>query len=824
MPDFDKPHIDISSRVQKRRYQSPPRNMGEGSAPRVRAEHGARIKAEMEAAFVSADEIRPEDERLPPPEGVYLEVDLRRGANPEKTLERKSDKIRLGATQKVDNDELRVALFVPDEARPVVEQIIDEYLNGEVNAKDEPPRRDKVEPIENIRRARLETFWTDDPSALPQTADETIWWEVWSFKGAEKHVRKAAQSLGLIVAEDHYWLKFPESTVIPIRAKRIEIELLLFATGSVAELRRASASPVFYLDMDAEEQLDWSEELAERVTWPGGDAPAVCLLDTGVNRGHMLIEPSLSDDDTLAVDADWGGFDHDGHGTGMAGLALHGDLHPRLSDTQEYALRHRIESVKVLPPDGFPENDPSSYGSITQSAASIAELNKPERSRVFCLAVTNENVSGARATTWSSAIDQLASGTMQGDDENAPRRLFIVSAGNIPAETDPSKIIPQDDCPIEDPAQSWNALTVGGYTNKTDIEENGYETWTPMADAGYLSPFSRTSVTWPLGRSPIKPDIVLEAGNRAINPTNTEALTLDSLGLLTTGEDEAQHPLRPFSATSAAAAQGGRLAAMLSAEHPDLWPETIRALLVHSAEWTPAMLSELNSVGGVMARYPMLRRFGHGVPSFERAAASAANHLALVAQNEIQPFSVDKGQIKFGDCHFYRLPWPKEVLEGIGEQDVRLKVTLSYFVEPNPGRFASIDTQRYQSFGLRFDLRQRTESDVDFIKRINALDRENPRGAGPKSGDNSGWKFGPNSVSSGSLHSDEWVGPAIQLAARNMICIKPVSGWWRQSAKTARQKSRYALVVTLSAPDVEIDLHTPIETIVDNEVGIEIEI
>ena len=149
---------------------------------------------------------------------------------------------------------------------------------------------------------------------------------------------------------------------------------------------------------------------------------------------------------------------------------------------------------------------------------------------------------------------------------------------------------------------------------------------------------------------------------------------------------------------------------------------------------------------------------------------------------------------------------------------------MSYFVEPNPGRFASIDTQRYQSFGLRFDLRQRTESEADFIKRVNALDRDNPRGAGPRSGDNTGWKFGPSSVSSGSLHSDEWVGPAIQLAARDMICIKPVSGWWRQSVATANRLSRYSLVVTVSAPGVDIDLHTPIQALVENQVGIEIAI
>jgi hypothetical protein len=77
-------------------------------------------------------------------------------------------------------------------------------------------------------------------------------------------------------------------------------------------------------------------------------------------------------------------------------------------------------------------------------------------------------------------------------------------------------------------------------------------------------------------------------------------------------------------------------------------------------------------------------------------------------------------------------------------------------------------------------------------------------------------------MSSGSLHCDEWVGPAVQLAARNVVCVKPVMGWWRDSAKNCSRTGRYALVVTLSAPDVEVDLHTPIQTSVEAGIGIEI--
>jgi|GEM_PF-5558352 len=225
-------------------------------------------------------------------------------------------------------------------------------------------------------------------------------------------------------------------------------------------------------------------------------------------------------------------------------------------------------------------------------------------------------------------------------------------------------------------------------------------------------------------KSPFKPEIVMEAGNRGLSPASNGVLSLDSLGLLTTGAAVDNSPVVGISATSAAAAQASRLAARLSAIYPHLWPETIRALIIHSAEWTLPMRDAVDAAPNKRAAYALLRRFGYGVPSFERAAASASSHLALISQNTIRPYR-GRGGRKFRDCHFYRLPWPTEVLEGLGEQDVRLKITLSYFVEPNPERSAAVDPQNYQSYGLRFDLRRRLEDISNFVKRVAVLKKAN---------------------------------------------------------------------------------------------------
>jgi len=811
---FTLPHIDISALHSSNEYTGS--STGGSSVPRIRAEHGAKLLNELNLALEAVDEVRGRDDRLETAPGGFIEVELRRGTNPT-VLERRTAGIRPGAVKDTGNART-VALYVPDHAREAFARILQDYQNGPLTQRGQnPPNAQRVEPIEAFRRAHLNTFWTDDPEALPTDPQHEMWWAVWAHKDKEANVEDVCRRLDVRAAARDRRMYFPEAVVIPVLARRAAIELMTFVAGVVDELRRATDSPVFFVDDVRDSQHEWSDDLAGRIVWPGTDVPSVCLLDTGVNRAHALLEPALATGDQHTINAAWGTTDHDGfgHGTAMAGLALHGDLTAQLADTTERLLAHRLESVKLLPPHGADPNDPNSYGILTQAAISLPEIAQPDRTRVFCMAVTNDNVSGATPSTWSGAIDQIAAGTMIGDDDASPRRLFVVSAGNVMPVIDYAQMQPQDTFPAEDPSQAWNALTVGAYTDLIDIQESGYTDWSVLAQAGELSPHSRTSVTWPQGRSPIKPEIVLEGGNRALSPAATEVLTLDSLSLLSTGKDVDARPLVSFHATSAATAQAARLAARLSAAHPEYWPETVRALMVHSAEWTQPMLAQFAACPGRREKYEVVRRFGYGVPDFDRAAASAQDHLALVAQAEIQPFRL-QGQRRFNECHYYDLPLPNGILEQLNNEIVQLKVTLSYFIDPNPGFSANVDPQRYQSYGLRFDLRRRGETQDGFRRRVNAAERENGQ-APPAHPDDDRWLLGPNSVSAGSLHCDVWTGPAIDLLGRDKLCIKPVMGWWRSRAarEIVNRKTRYSLVVTLKASDVEVDLYTPVRTAVD---------
>ena len=135
--------------------------------------------------------------------------------------------------------------------------------------------------------------------------------------------------------------------------------------------------------------------------------------------------------------------DHDpsGHGTSMAGMVLHGDLTAALADTVRAHAEPSARVREIASADGFDPNEPHSYGVLTQAAIALPEIEAPERPRIYCMAVTNEDVSGATASTWSAAIDQAAVGRMIADDDattrarmarrSRPKRLIIVSAGNV---------------------------------------------------------------------------------------------------------------------------------------------------------------------------------------------------------------------------------------------------------------------------------------------------------------------------------------------------------------------------------------------------------
>jgi len=296
--------------------------------------------------------------------------------------------------------------------------------------------------------------------------------------------------------------------------------------------------------------------------------------------------------------------------------------------------------------------------------------------------------------------------------------------------------------------------------------------------------------------------------------------TPDSLRLLTTHKDFRTTLLQTFGDTSSATALASRFAAQLKNEYLDFWPETIRGLMIHSAEWTETMLDGRN-IQDVESfskdeKRNLLRSFGYGVPNLSKALYSARNALTLIAEKKITPYKKD-GSIKFNDVHFFELPWPVEVLqERLADIDVKLNITLSYYIEPNPGSRKYSTKFSYQSHGLRFNVIKPGEDVETFQKRVNKNARE--EGESGFSGEK--WILGSQYRDKGSIHRDFWIGSGADLATRNRIAVYPISGWYRTRKALGKYNDsvRYSLIVSIEAPKIHVDIYTPIKNMIEIEL------
>lgn len=716
-------------------------------------------------------------------------------------------------------------LFVPDDARTFLQGRIQSY--GQSQGNQPRPDVERFERVETIRAAEVHALFVGN---VDFTSPEFLWWELWVRHDGRiaEGVAVAARLAALEVHEDR--LLFPDTTVLFVHTSAEGIAGFVGRIpGAVTEIRKATGTIEPFLNRGAKGcgPQDWTADLAKRIIPPPLDANAVCALDTGIAAQHPLIAPGLHG--AWAYDAAWGSDDHHpqgGHGTPLAGLALYGDLEPLMNDNRQVQLTHAVESMKLLPPKGFPKTKPPSYGVVTEGAVALVEAERPNVRRAFCLANSACEFPPERPSSWSGALDQIASGSMPGDQAEGvpaaerPKRLMVVATGNVQGgKLDHVR----RSHTLEDPAQSWNALTIGGFTRK-ETPPRKPPGLKPVVPANHRSPFSLGSQLLSSDLTPIKPEVLFEAGNMIVDPSG-DCGWEPSVSLLAPGSNVLHEPLVPFWATSAAAGMAGHFVGALQAALPELWPETHRALAVDSAHWPEPIRKRLIGkgqhwkTGSKAEKQAVLREVGYGVPELERAINSARNDVTLIAEAAIQPFVLGQsGGPVFNEMHFYDLPWPKAALEKIENGIVTMKVTLSYFVEPNLSGRAATRPETYRSFGLRFAIKKRSDTKEQFKRRVSGQQETDTLGP-QQEGDY--WLLGPNAAQAGSLHCDLWRGRAIDLALHDALGVYPVTGWWKThpGQKRFNDKGRYALVVSISAPGQNVDMHSEISALVAAKVA-----
>ncbi len=810
--DGRRPHIILGENGQGEPFTSP-RSGGGSSGPNPtpdRSAHAGGLLAQLGAVKRAMDDVIVEraDHQVEEQEGLVVEFDAIPGFDLAlESLDARSQEVELLAVK--EGPVLRATAFIPYGKLGWLERKIEQFRDEDTR-NGAPKNATLVSRLAAIRRAALRTFWTDEEALFP--ADGTaIWWEVWLRAGRERQrivdsFRHHATRFGLKLKQEAV-VEFIDRTVLLAwgtpEAMRASVQLL----DCIAELRKAKELAGEFFELPGQFQRDLAEDLEKRIVVGRSNPPAVCLLDSGLND-HPLLEGFIALRDT-ALPKSLGVGDRHGHGTEMAGIALFADeLANHLTSAAPVAVDNVVESVKLWQESS--PTDPELYGHVTAQAVYAAEVAAPDRQRAFCLPVTARDSRDRGApSSWSARIDALIAEDIQ---EEAQARVLVVSGGNVVESlwrTGPYPQVNYTDG-IHDPAQAWNALTVGGFTRLAVLDQRRFPGWKPVADGGLLSPTSTTSVCWNESW-PVKPEVVLEGGNVAVDPGTGVADAVDDVRLLTTFRDPALRWFTTTGDTSAASAQAARIAALILGEYPNLWPETVRALIVHSAEWTEEMRREFPTDNDRRMR---LRCYGHGVPSLHRALWSARDHLTLIVEDELVPFRKERSDIKTNEMNVHDLPWPRDVLLGLGQTPVELRVTLSYFVEPNPARRGWRSRFVYPSHQLRFNVRRPHETRGAFRARVNRQARD--EGHRPSSGSDSGWELGATLRQKGSVHQDTWRGTAADLAARGVLAVYPGgTGWWRSRPAQNRWDSpaRYALVVSIRTPavDVDVDIYSAVE-------------
>jgi hypothetical protein len=832
----EKLHLRADAFHSSQRYASPKGGPRLADVPaKPRAEHGAelieevatvrRAHEELLHSWEGREEIRARgiivEFESPPGVELVLEqlIDSDSGFE---LLNRREEELPVGTTV------TRETWYVPEGRLDELDKIFRDYLSREWPQTGEPLRRKLVDSIEKLQRAAVQQLWTETES-MPLTS--LAWFEVWLRAGKSneergeilQQYRQCAEQAGLRVGENR--IELPEHTVLVTYGRGEAFSRDLALLNCIAEIRLGRDYADFFDNLRADEQMEFATNLAATVQTLANPSVALCVLDTGINRAHPLIEKSVSDADNLTIRADWAAADDDNHGTPMAGIGLFGEDLPMLlaNPARGITFPYVMEGVKIVAPPGQRPDDEKIAGAYTAQGVAVVEANAPERRRVCSIATSLEGVTDGRPSSWSAELDALAFGR---DNGGVLRRLFCISAGNVPQQNWPDYPTANELAPIQNPGQSWNCLCAGSYTKLVDVapQNDGYR---PIARPGRIAPTSRTSVLWK-AEWPHKPDVVLEGGNAGFEAATNSALTLSELSLLSTHADFPNGPFCAIAGTSPAAGLAARMAAQLMSAYPDLWPETIRGLIIHSARWTQQMRQACPADLSPKRKITFLRRtVGHGVPDLPYAIESADHRATLIAQATIQPFRFEGEDVVFNEMHLHNLPWPIDILDRFYDERIKMRVTLSYFVEPNPGNRGYTSIFRYAGCGLRFRVCSAGQPVRHLLAQWNKIVKEELKRSQPDveivPTSTDGWEIG-GAASRGSIQADSWNGTCADLMSMSHIAILPITGWWRTRPTQGRveAKQNYSLIVTLETENPEIDIYSEIAARIAAPVTVEV--
>jgi hypothetical protein len=588
------------------------------------------------------------------------------------------------------------------------------------------------------------------------------------------------------------------------------------------------------------------EQLAAPIA-PDANAPAVCIIDSGIQENHVLLQPAIDQVTSYCFLPGQNSADvadyvaPGGHGTRVAGAVLYGEVVARNGTPQ---LPFWIQNARVLdanntmPVEMFPPE-------VIRAAVERFH-NGPRRTRIFNHSINASAPCRTRyMSAWAAEMDSLCA---------TYDVLVLQSAGNLPiAGTNPQlgvrdhlnagrdypAFLYEASTRIANPGQSLQALTVGsvGYGA---LQDGAWRTF--GSEQGSPSAFSRSGFSiWNV----IKPEVV-EYGGDDVRTTNVP-VDVQGGGQIPAACPELVRstmfpPGPPFdrdeTGTSFAVPKVARVAAELQRVLPDEPTLLYRALIVQSARWPDWAEAYLNALrnhtyNDQAQRQQLLnlaaqavRCIGYGIPEEGRATLNTGHRTTFITTGE--------NLIRALECHIYQVPIPPELRAPADEFDIRIEVTLSYAAQPRRTRR---HLRRYLSTWVDWKSSKLGEGINHF--RVRALrDEENEEE--PLPGSALPWTLAEKSDagiirdtkrSSGTVQKDWAVVKSNTLPDHFCIAVVGHAGWSHDPDSSAR----YALAVTFEILGQEIPIYEPlraavielqaeVEAEVEGEIETEIEV
>lgn len=522
------------------------------------------------------------------------------------------------------------------------------------------------------------------------------------------------------------------------------------------------------------------------LTAPEPSAPAVCVIDSGIQENHRLLSPSIESAvsycclpgrPTDVADYVRAG----GHGTRVAGRILFPDGVP---GGGAYRLSTRIFNARVLDDvNQLPrELPPAKYlrpivqrFAIGKGAALL--FNHSVASTRWC--------SLKHMSFWAATLDSLS---------HDKKVLFIQAAGNIPISDlrrDISSQIPYPDFVlrpshrVRNPAQSLHSLCVGSvshaFFNEADERNPG----------GENLPSAFTASGYGIWQT-IKPDVVDFGGDFAFSTDGRAITTPPALcpdmprSTLNGGPAHDADAVGTSFAAPRVAALGSRIQSLI----PEASAQLIRALIVHSAEW-PESAKQWDDA-------TKLRTMGFGIPNWSRATTNTEYRITFVTE--------DLRSIRAREAHVYQIPIPPGLRRAGLDDGIRVLVTLAFTASPRRTR----RTYRfYNSVWLDWVASKKHETVASFKGRIFS-------GADHDGSKELKWFFGSKTNEghmqdlrrqNGSLQKDWAEVKAHELPEDLCIAVRGHGGWDTNPEAVAN----YAIVVTIESIAQQLPIYTRIK-------------